>query len=128
MNAITILLLGLSVSVIAVVLGQFKSEYALLCTICGSILVFAFALEQVEQILGFVKSLQQKTNISAEYISIIFKVIGICIFGEFSIAVCTDNRHSALASGMSFLCRVAIIVLALPIFKDVLKALEELLR
>ena len=127
MNTLSMLLLGLIVSVIAILLKTIKSEYALFIVFCGGILIFSFALTQVKEIFGFISDIQKQTKGISDYLITIFKIIGICIFGELATSVCADNHHSVLVSAMNFLCRASVMVLALPIFKDILKIIGEML-
>lgn len=128
MNALTVLLVGVVTSVVAVLLQEVKGSYATACAICGAVFIFLSALGQVDSIVSFVTQLQQKTGLSSEYIDVVLKTIGICIFNEFAISVCNDHHHATMAAGLSFFTKTSIVVLALPIFEDVLEILGEILQ
>ena len=83
MNATTIILIGILTSLVAFLLQQIKGSYATACMICGAIFVFISALGQVDSIISFVSELQQKTEVSAEYVDVVLKTMGICVFKEY---------------------------------------------
>ncbi len=128
MNAPTIILIGILTSLVAFLLQQIKGSYATACMICGAVFILISALGQVDSIISFVVGLQQKTEVSAEYVDVILKTMGICVFNEFAVSVCNDHHHTTMASALNFFSKTSVVVLALPIFEDILKMLGELLQ
>lgn len=128
MNVYSLLLFGVVICLIAMLLKELKSNYGLLCVIGGAVIIILFSLEQLEQITDFLRTLRDKSGLSSAYADIIFRVLGICILGEISISVCNDSHNSTLASTLEILCKCSVLLLALPVFEDVLIILGEMLK
>ncbi len=127
MNAIGILLFAVTICLVCTMLKELKSSYVILCSFLGAILVLLFSLGEIEKINSFITDLQSKSELPSEYSKIIFKVLGICILGDLSISLCRDNHYSALADSVEIFCKCTTIGLALPIFKDVITIIGDLL-
>lgn len=127
MNIVRLLMIGVLISVSALLLERPKG-FSVLLLIAGAVSVLVFGLTRVQSVMDFLQTLESKTGLSSGYLAIVYKVIGICILGEFSVSVCADNHHQTLGKALEFACKCSVLALALPIFQDVLKVIGELLQ
>ena len=61
-------------------------------------------------------------------LSIVFKSLGISLITQFVADIATDNGNKSLANGMILTGKLAIIVLAMPIYIKVLEIMERILK
>lgn len=127
MDSIGILLFAVAICLVCTLLKELKSGYVILCSFLGAILILLFSIGEIEKIKAFLTDLQSKSGLPSEYSKIIFKILGICILGDLSISLCKDNHYSALADSVEIFCKCTTIGLAIPIFKDVITIIEDLL-
>lgn len=127
MNIVRLLTIGVLISISALLLERSKG-FSVLSIIAGAVSVLAFGMAHLQSVMDFLQTLESKTSLSSGYLAIIYKVIGICILGEFSVSVCTDNHHQTLGKALEFTCKCSVLTLALPIFQDVLKVIGDLLQ
>lgn len=120
------ILLVCSVAVVAFVLSiALKNTHpsiSLIIIITTSIIVLLYILDYIVDVVDYIKLLFKSVNINTEYVTILLKCTGICFLTEF----CCDNvarkvvvihcPHKFLLQG-----KVIALVMAIPLFKEVLK-------
>lgn len=116
MNIVSIAGIMVIVAVVALILRQYKPEYAVLVVIMSSLVVLAVLIEQILPILDIVKDLMSRVNFSSEHIKILLKCLGICYVTKFATDICIDSGQTALASNVDLAGKIAILVVSVPLF------------
>ena len=114
-----IILLVLCFVIILLILKNINNTFAKISSFLVSILILIYCIYSLGPIIDFVNVLSNRAGIDDETLKIIFKCIGICILGEFTMKVCIDHGENALSSNTEFLCKISIIILSLPIYSDI---------
>lgn len=89
----------------------------------ASLLFFSASLSGIREIFSVVslhKDLFDKTGYT-----VLAKALGIGMVGQFTSELCRDAGESVLASRVEFFCKVEIILLSLPLLKQILALAEE---
>ena len=60
------------------------------------------------------------------YLLLVFKALGVCLLTQFSADACLDAGEKALASRVEFAGRIAVVLLALPLFEEIAEAVLSL--
>lgn len=118
--------LALIVTVICVVLKQFRPEIALQLTILAGASIFILILSKIKVIVDLLQSLADQANISSYYLLIIIKIVGISYLAEFGAQICRDAGESALATKVEIAAKVGVVVLAIPIIVAITESLLRL--
>ena len=79
-----------------------------------------YLLDYLTEVITYVQELFSKVNISTEYIKILLKCTGICFITEFTCDLCRDSGYSSLSSQISLAGKMIALVMAIPMFKEVL--------
>ncbi len=122
-----VILLGLLTSILAVLLSKIKSEFSSMCIMVGGIIIFCSVAGETAPIIDFIQDLWDRSTLDEETLLLLLKIIGMCILTEFTVSVCKDHGHDVLVTGVTLFCRVAVLTMALPVFKKFLSALEAIL-
>ena len=69
-----------------------------------------------------------RSNIDSEYITILFKALGICYITQFSADICRDCNETAIASAAEILGKIQLIVLALPLFEQLIDVIMVIME
>ncbi|GHU51912.1 hypothetical protein FACS1894132_00400 [Clostridia bacterium] len=64
----------------------------------------------------------------SEYIELIIKALGICIISQITIDVISTCGEKALANIVEMTAKIALLILALPLFKNLIEIIRELLE
>ena len=108
-------------------LKQYKSEFALIVTLCGAIVVAIFILDDFLNVKQGLEDILTAAKVDAELLKTIFKALAICFVTSFSSCYCKDFGHSLLASKIELAGRVAVVSLTLPTIKRIVEMALELI-
>lgn len=118
--------LALVVTVIAIVLKQYKSDIALQLTILAGVTIFFLIMGKIKIIIDLLQDLADQANISSYYLLIVLKIVGIAYIAEFGAQICRDAGETALATKVEIAAKVTVLVLAIPIIAAILESLVRL--
>ncbi len=119
MELTSILGLGVVAVCIVVLLRQYRPEYALMISLVCSVLIFAAALSVLLPALDEIENMMEEANIDLSYVSILFKSLGLCLITQIASDSCRDAGETAIASRIEFSGRLSLVVVALPMFREV---------
>ena len=116
--------IALITAVCALGLKKYAPETSVLLVIAGGAFIFASVLSRVSPIIEQINSLTS----AGEYAEILVKTLGICVICQFVSETCKDAGQGALASKVEFSSRVALIITAMPLFRNILNTAMELMK
>ena len=119
--------IGLIALVIAIIIKQYRPEYAIYVSIVAGILILVFTMSKITGIINLLKSISDKTYINKQFLSILLKITGIAIITEFAVSICTDAGEKAIASKIEIGSKVMIIAMSIPIISSLLELIIEIL-
>ncbi len=106
--------LGIAGVLLAVQFRGSKPEYASYIGLAVSIIIFCFSMRQMETITGQFMKIRSYLSGSEEYLSILFRVIGITYICEFSSDICRDAGYQAVAGQIEVLGKLVVMFAGLP--------------
>lgn len=124
---IKIIGIGLIALVIAIILKQYRAEYAIYVSIIAGVLILFLAMEKFSGIINLLKSISDKTYINKQFLGILLKITGIAIITEFAVSICADAGEKAIASKIEIGSKVIIIAMSIPIISSLLELIIEIL-
>ena len=116
--------LGMAGALLAVQFRAQKPEYATYIGLAVSILIFGYALRQVEAVLGQLGRIRSYLGSGQGYLSILLKVIGITYICEFSSGICRDAGYQAVAAQIEVLGKLSVMFAGLPILFAVIEQIQ----
>ena len=121
--------IGIAVSVIAIlaVLRSERPEMATLLSLAAGLLLFFIILQPLGQVLDLIGELAAEARLSLPFLVILLRVIGVTYLVELAADVARDSGESAIASRIELAGRVVILVLAVPIVRQVADTIIALL-
>lgn len=96
MGIIQISMLGIGAVVLALLLKQQKSEYALYLSLAAVILILIFSMNRLQVVMETIQKIEQYTGIDAAMLKILVKLMGITYVAEFASGICKDAGFSQL--------------------------------
>jgi len=115
-------------AIIAKTIQPTNQDIAIVITIAGVAAVAFSIIETISDVLYEVQNLAGISEVSSSYISIVFRVLGICYVCEISASCCRDCGESALASVIDIAGRIAVSVICLPLIKSFIQTIESILE
>ena len=114
-------------AVLAMVLRQYRPEYAVLLTIGCGVVLFAAMLGQLSAVRETLDAALSRAELPSGLTETVFKGLGICVLGEYTAQLCRDAGEGAIALKAELAGKIALLILALPMFLDLLRLAAALL-
>ena len=111
---------GLAVvsAALCLLLKQYKPEYAMLAAVACGILLFLTILSSLTPAFQAMSNLMQRASINSEYTKAIIKTLGVCYVTQLAADACRDAGQTAIASKVELAGKVFIVIIALPLFEN----------
>jgi len=122
--AVGLLLCG---ALLAVVLRSWRPELALCLSLAAGVLVVGLLLGQVTPLLAALRRLAEAGGLSGQLLGVVLKAAGICLVTQLTADTCRDAGESALASKAELVGRVLLLLLAVPLFEQILTLVTGLI-
>lgn len=119
--------LGIAGVLLAVQFKGQKPEYGIYIGLSVGILIFAYAIRQVEVVIGGLERVRGYLSGGEGYLSILLKVIGITYICEFSSGICKDAGYQSVAGQIEVLGKLSVMFAGLPILFAVIEQIQGFL-
>lgn len=120
MEIFKILAICIITAVLAVVLKQQKSEYALMVALAGGTVVILYIIKGVLSPIEYINDRLLKSGINTEYFAVALKALGISYVTGFIADICRDSGQASLASKAELAGKCAIFIISVPLIGAVL--------
>ena len=127
MNIFAFVVASLVMCVMIITVSQLKPELSLLLTIACGVVLTMFLLGAVVPLIGEINAIAFAAGIDSELFAIVLKSFGICVAVQTASDVCRDSGQSALAGKLELGGRLALLIIALPLFRRLLDLAVEII-
>ena len=127
MGMIQISMLGIGAVMLALLLKQQKSEYALYLSLAAVILILIFSMNRLQVVAETIQKIEQYTGIDSAMLKILVKLMGITYVAEFASGICKDAGFSAIGSQIEMFAKFSIMAVSVPVLLTLLDTIEGLL-
>ena len=126
MQLFALLALCVVTAAVAIVLGQYKKEYAIAVTVAaGAMLITATASFVIRPITEIVDKLRN-AGVNTEFFFVAIKALGLGYVTQFIADTCRDFGQTSLAAKAEFVGRAAMFVISLPLINSLFDAVTSL--
>ena len=127
MEIIKIIGVSLIAIIIAVIIKQYKPEFAVYLSIATGVIILLICTNYLANIINLIETLASKTNINVQFIKILIKITGIAILTEFAVSICKDSGETAIASKAEIGGKIIIISMSMPIIQALISTITKVL-
>ncbi|NMB43139.1 MAG: stage III sporulation protein AD [Clostridiales bacterium] len=124
---VNIALIGIVVTLLALLFKNTKEEFAILISIAGCFLIMSFGIPKLQIIIDAINKIQNYISINENYIVILIKIIGITLISEIASNICKDCKHNAVANQIELFGKLTILATGMPILMALLDTISEFL-
>ena len=97
-------------------------------SLLAGVLTLFLILSKLSPAISEISNLLAAAGMANEYGAVLFKALGVCFLAQFAADSCRDAGESALASKVELAGKVLILLLALPLFRQVAQIATDLLQ
>ena len=113
--------------ILALVLGKQSRELGLLLTMGVCALVSIGAMAFLEPVTELLRELRDLGELDGQALTILIKCAGIAVLSELASILCTDAGEGAMGKALSLLSSGAMLWLSLPLLRQLLELIGEVL-
>ena len=123
-----IALVGVMAILLSMLAGSVKREYGFLVSLCAALLIFSFGLGKLRVIVDELRNLVQEIPLDREYGEMLLKMVGIAYLTQLAVNLSRDAGQGAVAGQISFVGKLSMLFLSLPVLKTLIETIGEMLR
>ena len=127
MNITAIAAFAVVAAVLAVMLRQYKPENSIILSVAAGVLLLMFVVSAAAPIVDKINEIMDKSAAVSQYGGVLIKALGICLISQMACDACTDAGEVSLASKAELAGKIAMVLVALPLFDDILDVVIKLL-
>lgn len=124
MDIIKIAMLGIGGVMLALLLKQQKSEYALYISLAAAILILVFSVNRLQIVMETIQKIESYTQIDGSFIKIMIKMIGITYVAEFASGICKDAGFGAVGNQIEMFGKFSIMAVSVPVLLTLIETIE----
>lgn len=98
--------------------GNFSKEYSMYIKLAATAAILSIIIFFISPIAETIHDIYEKAGAGEEYLTILFKALGICYLAQFAGDLCRDNGENALASQAELAGKISLLIIALPLFNS----------
>ena len=119
--------IGIIGAVAALVVRRHSPELGMLVSLGCAAVILASVFQWMEQAAAAVEVFLQKAGLQQEYGALLLKTLGICILTQIASEACRDSGEGAIAAKVELAGKLAVLMLSLPLFGNLLTIALSLL-
>ncbi len=127
MDIISVAAVAILSAILAVVIKQYKPEYAVMVSLVASAIVLIGIVSVIIPIISEVKNMMDNAAIDYKYITVLIKAVGICYITQFASDTCRDAGQTAISNKIELAGKIAICLSAIPLYKDLLSLTQTII-
>ena len=128
MDVLKLIILAVAAAVLSLTIKGYRPEIALTLSLAAAVILVVLCLGPLSSVVEFVERMADEAGITHEYMAAAIKVTGIALLCELGVQLCRDAGETAIASKLELGAKVMMLVIALPILKELLETVKELAR
>ena len=127
MKIVSIAGICITASVMCKLFSESGKEYALYIKLAAAAAVMSMIIIFVSPIAETIRNIYSKAGADEEYLTVLFKALGICYITQFACDICKDSGENALATQAELAGKISLMVIALPLFESLADIVARLI-
>ena len=126
MNIITVCSFAVVTACIIAAIRNLRPELASIAAAIAGVLIMAYAVEAIVPFITFVKDIAAEKGVE-NYFTLMLKALAISFCCRMSAEICRDCGENTLASRVELAGKVGIVLISLPIVKQLFEIAKDML-
>ena len=118
----------LCAALLSLVLRTRRPELALCLSLAAGGVVLCLLLGQVAPLFAALRRMGETGGLSTAHVAVVLKAAGICLLTQLTADTCRDAGEAALAGKAELTGRILLLLLAVPLFEELLSLVVTLLQ
>ena len=128
MGIVQVISIGIIATILSLAVGEHNITWRFYIRFATALILMFFIISQLAGVFATATNLGSRANVNGEYLSIVFKIIGISYISEFGAQLCKDAGESSIASKIEFAGKVMILAISAPVILALVDLITNMLR
>ena len=125
MDVLRFIGLGMVICFTCVTLRGRNSEYALLISLSGGILLLGMIFSWLGDVVSYFEDIVNRMKIPSEGVLILVKCLGLSYVSKIACDTCMDCGETSTATKIEFAAKVGMVVMAMPLLEQLFTAVSD---
>ncbi len=112
----------------AILLKQYKPEYAFGISIAAGVIFLLFIVTRASKIIEEISGFANASGIDSENYGIVLRCLGVCLITNAAAETCKDCGQSSIASKVVIAGKALVLIIALPLFSELMNVIKAILE
>lgn len=122
----TVIGLAIISAAVCLLLKKSNPEFSMLVALLSGVLILGLIIFNLAPVFDTLKNYAGKLNLDNAYFMAVVKALGICYLTQLAADTCHDAGFAAIASKVELAGKVAILIIALPLFENLIQIAANL--
>ena len=128
MSVLTVIGIAIIGVIISILLKKYLPEYSMIVVLITGIIILFWITVNMAVILDKLNFFLEDTKIPNEYVTIVFKSLGLAFIVQLISDICKDVGEGAIASKVELVGKISILIISLPLFEKIMSIIFELIK
>lgn len=119
--------IALIAMILCVLLRGYRPEYSVFLSLTAGILILLMTLDALVPVMETLTELIEISGQGREAFTILLKTLGVCFITQLASDACKDAGEGAIASKVELAGKVVILLLAMPLFEQIIGVATSLM-
>ena len=119
--------IALLAMILCVLLRGYRPEYSVFLSLTAGILILLMTLDALVPVMETLTELIEISGQGREAFTILLKALGVCFITQLASDACKDAGEGAIASKVELAGKVVILLLAMPLFEQIIGVATSLM-
>lgn len=128
MNMIPVCAVGIFAVICSAALRKTNPEIAALIPVSAVVMIALLMLPYAESAVAAVSGFSEKAMINETYLKALIRSVGICYITQITADICRENGSASTASQVELYGKLAILLIACPLYRDMLELVTRFMK
>lgn len=127
MNIAGIAGVGIIGAILSLVLKQYRPEFALPVSVLTGAFIFLAVLSGISPVVSLIEGIAERFGTELIYLGVLMKALAICYITQIAADSCKDAGEAAIAGKVEIAGKIAILIISVPMFEELIGVVTELI-
>ena len=127
MNPFAVCIFAIAATCIIATFKSLNPQLSAVAAAVSVVLIFIYLLKGISPFVGFLKSISEENGMWG-YFSLMLKAVAISLSCRMSAEICRNCGENALASGVELAGKFGIVIISLPLVKQLLDIAKDMIQ
>ncbi len=128
MSTVSVIIVCVIASVLAAILKQYNSIFAVITVCAAAVIIISFAAVEISELLQNIFSAIEDVGETVEFMKILVKAVCISILAEIAGSICKDSGNASLAVCVDISAKIILLALAFPLVEYLITIIQDLFK